>query len=551
MCGIVAVQGLQACEFGVKTLNELSNRGYDSCGYICKGSNVKIEKKMGSPETLGVIPQQTIFLGHTRWATHGKPSLENTHPHVIGTLSLVHNGTINNYTEIAAGLSYLPYGESDTEIALALISDLSKNMSVLDALKQACQVFQGTWAFVLFDQHRFYYARNSSPLCAYKTEGKIGFISEAQALPEGKYKIIEIQDNSVGYLDLDQGELVFDHHILRFTLASDFDSRILNLPDCLPVEYDSGHDFLKEIFQQHSLPEIKATSTGPCIPNHPLLVIACGSSLHACLFCQKYLEKRFTQVVILDGTCCEDYLHRNNFENWNLLVVSQSGETMELFKAMQTLRNFKISITNVRNSLIARNSDRQYYLQIGREKAVAASKSFLAQILTMIHLGDPQTRNLLPKEEQLRLLRDYYHKTHSLALRLHQFPSHFILGTENCLALAKEAALKIKEIAGIHSEAYAIGALKHGPFALLGPGFPVIILAFTDVKTSLREIQARDAPVFIIGDHADADCQINSTDLQGYVEMIYCLQLLSYHLCRMRNLNPDKPKNLAKVVTVM
>jgi glucosamine--fructose-6-phosphate aminotransferase (isomerizing) len=596
MCGIVACIADNCATTLYNGLVQLKNRGYDSVGLCSIQNNDFVLHKYASNSIYEQLQHQlhhhqssTIGIAHTRWATHGAKTTENAHPHVsmCCTFSLVHNGIIENYKTIKQMLieeNYTFTSETDTEVIVQLLSYLYKtNKNVKECIATMISMLQGTWGLVILcidDPSTLYCVRQGSPLLVGYSDTKAIVVSEKNAFCENiSYLVLNNADICSITKTTDGIQVVTNNNYVLQTYENTMD-------DIRPEPYP--HWTLKEIQEQ---PTTVMNVIGNRIVDNTVvlkglnetllsnidnvILLGCGSSYFAGEYGVHFFKElcHFNTVQVFDGA----EFHEQDIPNYGttaFILVSQSGETKDLHRCIEIGRKhqcFLFGVVNVVDSLIAREVDYVCYLNVGREVSVASTKAYTAQIilLSMMAVWFAQHYNLQSEKRQ-RYISDLKQLHHHIQLALtvdidniipiFLVSDHcFVLGKGKSETVAKEGALKLKEITYIHSEGYSTSSLKHGPFALLDEHFPVIIIAphdanYAKVENAYEEIKSRSAPIVFITDKVDNDKEnviiipINQTfkDLL----CIYPLQLLAYKLSICKGINPDVPKNLAKVVTV-
>ena len=570
MCGIIGFTGnLQAPGILVDGLQQLEYRGYDSAGIaVNNGSETQIVKTTGKVATLREKVAATAGLegtcgiGHTRWATHGGVTEVNAHPHVSGNVTLIHNGIIENYKELAASLKtkgYTAISETDTEVAAMLIDSLYDG-DPFAALKEADKVLEGAYGFcVMFKDHpgEIYCMRNASPLVASHTEDGSFIASDMVALLKYTKDYFVVPEEHIVVMKGDS--------ITLYTMDGEVEE-----PKMLHVDWDTtaaqkgGYDFFmqKEIYDQ---PEALHNTIMPRIHNNRadftadnisddifkgvnrVIVTACGTAWHAGLIGRHLIEAMIRIPVTVELASEFRYMNPILDEHTLVVVITQSGETADSLAALRLAneRGAKtISIVNVKGSSIARESDYVLYTHAGPEIAVASTKAFSVQCAGMylIALKLAEVNNLMTDEQ----MKDTF--------------SAFYLGRGLDYGIACEACLKLKEISYVNAEAYCAGELKHGTISLITEGVPVIAIATQEnvlpkLMANVEEVKARGAHVIVVTDKDmtnyegiyDDLIQVPATDdLFATFPSTVALQLLAYHV----TLFADQPRNLAKSVTV-
>jgi len=605
MCGIVGYLGsLSYKEYILSGLKLLQNRGYDSVGicynynnnlqvikYASANTHDSLEKLENSIHSLNHT--SSCAIGHTRWATHGGKTDINAHPHYDNNerIAVVHNGIIENFQDIKSMLinkGYFFKSQTDTEVISVLIGyHLDNNETTEQAIKNAVEELRGTWALVIMHRdypNKLWITRNGSPLLLGMDDEYIMVVSEQIAFNNYIKKYIILDNHDL--IEITKKETItYTENINRYNIQKINNDTYLELK---PNGYT--HWMNKEIMEQ---PEaiIRSINNGGRIEsnssvklgglesnkdkliklNH-IIILGCGTSYHSGLWsCDifKFLDI-FDTVSVYDGA---DFNVKDIPKNGEtgLILLSQSGETKDLHRCIQIAKNnnlVTIGVVNVIDSLIARECNCGVYLNAGREVAVASTKSFTNQciVLTLIAVWFSQNRRT-NMELRLQIINDL----HYLSLQIQNITSNvnsimpivenikysktmFLLGKGKEEAIAKEGALKIKEVAYIHAEGYSSSALKHGPFALIEDKTPIIIFDVDDEhrdknRNAYEEIKARNAYVVRISDiEGELVIERNKT-FGGLLANVY-VQLISYYVALEKGNNPDYPRNLAKVVTV-
>lgn len=610
MCGISGcVNRKFAMAAIIRALNKLQNRGYDSAG-ICTIKNDKLCIKkyvsdLGNNAMTSVSADPLsccdcdIAIGHTRWATHGAKTLENAHPHHDDQyrFSMVHNGIVENYAELKNELvakGYAFYGESDTEVVVKYLDFIIKMGFHYSHLSKC---IKGSWAILFMDisnPDAFYFMKNGSPLIigTNNDQSKIMCVSEFVGFDSDIETYFIVEDGEYGYISLESS---LPHYYTSINHI------MVPVPETIieatPEPY--MHWTIKEIHDQPKaltnlletrllnnldiihFPELDKIKSDIFDAEH-LIFLACGTSYHAAQAGVRFFKELKSSVTteVIDGSDFEDLDIPQNRKTI-MILLSQSGETKDLYRTLTIgkERGIKtIGIINVENSLIAREVDVCLYLKAGREHAVASTKSFTNQVVMLLMLSlwmNQKKDNNLAKDTA----KKYYIALFNISREFNEIiikaeeemfkilpifknkQDCFILGKHLNEWIAREGSLKIKEISYIHSEGFSAAALKHGPFALLTDGTPIILLANNDkfyskIENITAEVKSRLAKVIYITNKNDNSDQI---DFRFYYETesilfpllsIVPLQVLAYVLSLDRGINPDFPRNLAKVVTV-
>lgn len=606
MCGIVGFVGRrQAAPILLDGLAKLEYRGYDSAGIAVIDRTVQIEKTTGRIQSLrektqdGKAIEGCIGIGHTRWATHGAPSNANAHPHhsADGKFAVVHNGIIENYVQLreelkAAGYTFV--SETDTEVVAHLLS-LYDNGNLLDTVRKAVARLEGSYALgiVCADApDTLYAARRSSPLIVGLGEGENFIASDVTALISHTRTVAYMEDGELAEVTA-AGARFFDQSGREIKKVS---SEITwNIDAAEKGGYD--HFMLKEIMEQPRcisetieprlrngkivLDDIKLTADELENTNR-IVITACGSASHAGYVGKYVLEELLRIPVEVD--IASEFRYRNPvIDNKTLLIViSQSGETADTIAALKEakLRGARtLAIVNVVGSTIAKLADDVLYTWAGPEIAVATTKGYTTQLVLLYmfaiyaadkmgRLGGAQFYELiselkaLPEKTREALTRN--ENIPALAARFHDQQSMFFIGRNIDYSVALEGSLKLKEISYLHSEAYAAGELKHGTISLIEPGRLVVALScydamFDKLMSNIKEVKARGAVVIAtaneghaeIGTEADSVMFVPKTHPLFVASLeIIPLQLFAYYVAKENGCDIDKPRNLAKSVTV-
>ena len=578
MCGIVGYTGRKtAAPVIVKGLKKLEYRGYDSFGVATIGSGIEICKHAGriSDNTRSALHLNgTTGIGHTRWATHGAPNDANAHPHTDckNRVAIVHNGIIENYADlrrqlVARGHRFL--SETDSEVIAHLIEE-SYTESLLSAVQQVVPVLQGSFALLVIspEEQGIIAARNASPLVIGIGDGEYFAASDMNPVLEYTERAIFLEDGDIARLSPDN---------LAIYHGKEPVNRPVELVDWSVEDTKKGgfaHYMLKEIYEQPQAfyNSIRALDREN-LPDHAqkpasVAVVACGSSYHAGLIFKYLLEETCGIPVRIEFA--SEFKYFPPPVSCLVIGITQSGETADTITALKLAKSHNcptIAITNVLGSSVSRIADATIFMRAGPEISVAATKSFVAQLAVLM-----QMINLLSGEEFKKVLQQAHRAIEEVLLQdlsgavlaCKQARSIFYVGRGPFYPVALEGALKMKEISYIHAEGYAAGELKHGPFALLSPETPVIAICMPDdtygvMASNIKEIKARGAPVIALGIEGDSeladivDVFIPLKRTHRFVQVLtslVVLQLLAYHTAVALDRDVDKPRNLAKSVTV-
>lgn len=604
MCGIVgAVAQKDVTPILLEGLKRLEYRGYDSCG-VAVHMDGKLQRSRSTARVAELQKQvaETHLAGftgiaHTRWATHGAPATHNAHPHFSrGRIALVHNGIIENYEELRKELQAAGYvfeSQTDTEVIAHLVDHMYTG-DLFETVQQAVRRLAGAYAIAVFcvdEPHRVVAARQGSPLIVGVGEGQNFVASDAMALAGTTDQIIYLEEGDVVDLQLQRYWIV--------DAAGKSVTREVKTVQAFTSAVELGpyqHYMQKEIFEQPRaiadtlegvsgiMPELFGDGAHKVFKGvDSVLILACGTSYYSGLTAKYWLES--VARIPVNVEIASEYRYRDSVPNPNSLVVtiSQSGETADTLAALKHARaqgmQHTLTICNVATSAMVRESQLAYITRAGVEVGVASTKAFTTQLaaLFLLTLALAQTRGLLSDEQEAEHLKAMRHLPAALQSVLALEPSiaawaEAFARKENALFLGRglhypialEGALKLKEITYIHAEAYAAGELKHGPLALVTEEMPVVTVAPNDaliekLKSNMQEVRARGGQLYVF---ADAGSSIASSEgvhvirlpehygLLSPILHVVPLQLLAYHTALARGTDVDKPRNLAKSVTV-
>lgn len=609
MCGIIGyIGGRDGLEVILEGLTKLEYRGYDSAGVaVYEDGEVRVTRAVGKLAELKKAfknrPEGKVAklgIGHTRWATHGRPSETNAHPHCAGRVSLIHNGIIENYIELREELQREGAhfkSETDTEIAAHVLNKfLAEGLAPFEALKASCRVIRGSYAFLAIDSEnpdRILVAKSASPIVIGIGEGETFVASDIPAVLPYTRQVVVLEDGDM--VEVLADSITIENHGVRV-------KREIQNITWDPVTAQKGgfkHYMLKEIHEQPValteafrgrvqletsravLPELSLTSTD--IKNiRRIVLVGCGTAWHAGLVAKFYFESlaripcevdyasefRYRQSVLEPGTM--------------LIAVSQSGETADTLGAVEAAKFLKtLAVCNVLGSSMTRRAADVVFTHAGPEISVASTKAFTTQLVTLyliaMHFG--QVRGMLSNERLAQCISDLIKLPNAVEQACHQSPDveavarkfqhardFLFLGRGLCYPIALEGALKLKEISYIHAEGYPAGEMKHGPIALINEDMPVVVILnrsdslYEKTLSNLREVESRGGQIIVVSD-SDAAGDVKGlaraiievpfvSEFLSPVVLTVPLQLLAYHVAVLNGTDVDLPRNLAKSVTV-
>jgi glucosamine--fructose-6-phosphate aminotransferase (isomerizing) len=607
MCGIIGYVGQrQAKDLLLRGLERLEYRGYDSAGLALReDEGLDYVRAVGNLQALTEAAgdngsASTTGLGHTRWATHGRVSEQNAHP-LAGCdddkIAVVLNGIVENFRELKDSLEAEGHGfrsETDAEVVTHLVERHYRG-NLAEAVVEAYKELEGHFAFVVIHHdhpEELVGARLQCPLLVGVGEGEM-YLASATAAFLGETRKLQLIDDGEVVAITPEGARFFDvekGEVERETIEVDWDDEAAE---------KSGYEtfMLKEIYEQ---PDAVKETLGDRVRNGRLVleslgltdqelrnlrrivILACGTAYHSGVV-GRYIIEEWARIPV-EPDIASEWRYRNPVLSKDTLVIgiSQSGETADTLAAMRLAREKgarTLAITNMMGSQITREVDSTLYTRCGLEVGVAASKTFTAQValLSLVALKLAEVRKTLPPEEIELILDELYalptkmtaflegnHPIEEIADRFHDKPFFLYLGRHIGLPVALEGALKLKEISYIPTEAYSAGEMKHGPIALLDEETPVVCVAtsshvYEKVISNIQEVRARGAHVIAIATDGNEDIQHHADDViyvprsPAFLQAVLAalpLQLLAYRIARLRGLNVDQPRNLAKTVTV-
>jgi len=608
MCGIVGYIGdRQAADFLLDGLSKLEYRGYDSAGIAVYNDGViTVQKKMGRlinlKKTVEAHPNHgTIGIGHTRWATHGGPSDVNAHPHTdaAGNFAVVHNGIVENYMELKEELLAKGYqfkSETDTEVVVHLCADMY-NGDFADTVRRVLHRIRGSFSLVFlckFEPDKIICSKRDNPLIIGLGENENYIASDIPAILSYTRRTYILNDEEIAIVQKDK-VWVTDYEGIPIS------KKVFEVNWDAEAAEKGGyeHFMLKEIHEQPKA--IRDTMVCRVTPDgkqvlfdelnwtkedvraiNKVMITACGTAYHAGLLAKYFIEKIARIPVEVD--IASEYRYRDPLtDNRTLcIVISQSGETIDTLAALKEAKRRgarTLAVTNVLGSSISREADQVIYTCAGPEIAVASTKAYTTQLVALllvaVYMGqlsgvldkaveEEILKNLMAVPEQCQHIFDCLDTIRNYAVQFKDKEDVFFIGRSMDYAVAMEGALKLKEISYIHAESYAGGELKHGTLALITKGVPVIALATqVDVEekmiSNIKEVKARDA--FVVGIVQEGDTEVGkcvdalltvpqSNRFVVPILTVLPLQLLAYYTAVVRGNDVDKPRNLAKSVTV-
>lgn len=582
MCGIVGYIGFrEPKDVLVEGLKTLEYRGYDSAGIALKNdTSVQVIKEVGRISSLEEkinkekLIDSHIGIAHTRWATHGGVTEVNAHPHTIGRVTLVHNGIIENAMELKKKLSgegVLFKTETDTEVLTALIDYYYDNDPIM-AIERAINDVRGSYALAIVfkDQDKLFAVRKDLPLIVGYGKDEYFVASDISAIINYTNRYSLLDENEIVVLDFDGIKIVKDgKEIKKEVLVTE-----LTAESKEKCGYE--HYMLKEIMEE---PVVLEKTLKPFIDNfdnifdvsgyEEIHIVACGSAMYAGMIGKSLLEEN-SNIRVLCEVASEYRYKKILYDRKTLvIVISQSGETADTIAAMRKAKEngaLTLAIVNVKGSTIARESDRQIFIEAGPEIAVATTKAYILQVAVMALLACRVAgkKDIVDELKRLpRLLKEVVDKRDTyleIAKKISDREDIFFIGRKIDYAISLEGSLKLKEVSYIHSEAYQAGELKHGTISLIDKGTPVFaIVTEDDIRektiSNICEVKARGAMIIVVSneDGFESDYLIKVPRVSEFLQPILvvpCLQLIAYEVAKIRGCDIDKPKNLAKSVTV-
>jgi glucosamine--fructose-6-phosphate aminotransferase (isomerizing) len=610
MCGIVGYIGSrEAYPIVLKGLKRLEYRGYDSAGVALLNHGLKVYKKKGKvaqleEEVIGKDVQSNIGIGHTRWATHGEPSDRNAHPHQSksGKLAMIHNGIIENYVSIKNELlkkGYTFKSDTDTEVLLNFIEDIKTNneCSLEEAVRIALRRVVGAYVILLIDEDdpdTIIAARKGSPLVIGIGKNEHFLASDASPIIEYTKEVVYVNDYELAIVKADElilknlGNEKITPYIQKLDLElaaiekggydhfmiKEINEQPHTIEDCLRGRLDAQSGRITMAGVENNIEQLKNAQR--------IVMIACGTSWHAGLVAE-YIFEELCRIPV-EVEYASEFRYRNPVINKGdvIIAISQSGETADTIVAIDKAKEqgaFIFGVVNVVGSSIARLSHAGAYTHAGPEIGVASTKAFTAQlaVLTMVALKIAIEKGTITHERYMQLLNELHavpekvktlleraDEVKAIGLKYKDASDFLYLGRGYNFPVALEGALKLKEISYIHAEGYPAAEMKHGPIALVDEKLPVVFVATKDayyekVVSNIQEIKARKGQVIAVVTENDEVIPSMSNDIMYVPEAdeivapmlsVIPLQLLSYYIGVAKGFDVDKPRNLAKSVTV-
>lgn len=594
MCGIVGYisKNKNAIEVLINGLKSLEYRGYDSSGiaYI-KDNKIIIKKEKGKVSELekdiNISEESNIGIAHTRWATHGIPDKINAHPHSCEKITLVHNGIIENYEELKEKLKdkYEIKSQTDTEIIAILLNDIYKEKNnIIDSIIELKKILKGSYALAILCEDykdKIFALRKDSPLIIAKNDDSSFLASDVPAILKYTNKYILLEQDEIAILEKDKINIINDNKELQNKEIKIFEGDINSAEKngyshFMLKEIYEEKDAIKRIMNENNTFE-KFLNNYKFLKNYnKISIIACGSSYHVGMI-SKYLIEENANIEV-NVEVASEFRYKKNFLDKNSLAIfiSQSGETADTLASLRMVKEKNIStlaIVNVVGSSIAREADTTIYTNSGPEIAVATTKALISQLVitTLITLYLGCINNNITKDEVISSLNELNSLDNEIetilkmdykeiAEELYTKNSLFFIGRNIDYAIALEGSLKLKEISYIHSEAYPSGELKHGTISLIEENTPVICILTKDeiidkTTSNIKEVKARGAHIIGITtksyDFIDQEIIISKkSKFIVPIIAIIPLQLIAFETAKLKNCDIDKPRNLAKSVTV-
>ena len=581
MCGITGFVGKKAILNTMNGLKTLEYRGYDSAGIAYRdGDSIVIKKEVGKIENLDKIINydlnSTLAIAHTRWATHGVANKINAHPHKKNKITLVHNGIIENYEELKNKLDkdYKFESDTDTEVIAALLDSLyNKYNDMKTSILKMVEILKGSYALCIINsdiKNTLYAIRKDSPLIVGKKDTSTIFASDIPAIVHftseyyllDNYDIVEANENGFKIFNRDLKEIKKNKNVYDI-LVDDISKN--GYEHFMLKEINEEPDVFKKILNKY-IKNDKIVDIFDISKYEEIEIVACGSAYHAGLIGKYYIES--IANIKTTVSYASEYRYKKHFFNKNslVIVISQSGETADTKEALKIANEAlldTLAIVNVYKSSIAREAKYVLYTISGIEISVATTKAYMAQclVLLLLALNVKNDKKLIQDLFKIpNLLSKYINRDYKkYAKIISKYDDIFYLGRGVDYYIAQEGSLKLKEISYIHSEAYPAGELKHGTIALMDEKKLVIAIVIDDkIKdktiSNLKEVMARNTSILAItndkGNFSNYKIEIDESDFLASFVAIIPIQLIAYEVAKLRNCDIDKPRNLAKSVTV-
>ena len=610
MCGIVAgISDSKLVEKVFNSLKTLEYRGYDSSGIaiVIKDNKFLVHKSVGGVSNLADFVSKNsevsgVAIGHTRWATHGKATSHNAHPHCSSSISIVHNGIIENHEQLKAKLTdkFTFHSETDSEVIVYLIEYYMETagISFVQAAKIVNSELIGSYAFVaICNKHtkQLVAVSSGSPLVIGYTENEIftasdpialnGIANEVVFLESGDVADLTVCNGKVAYTIYDEQSKTVTRPIKPASIATIFDNKNNKSDSFMHQEiYEQPriirsliHEFLQgDFLKKNNLGSIELKN------KQRVHIIGCGSSYYAAMLIGMWFEEVASMPAMVSIASEFRYQATIKQDKTLYIIISQSGETADTLMALRKIKQKKLGkvlvITNVEHSTMARETDDVIYMKAGPEIGVASTKTFMASLICGLNLvlaiaGDIRKKKRIVDEVSMHLAKlpslvdvvlEDESSIKALAQRIHDSKSTLFIARSFLYPIAAEGALKLKEISYIHAQAYPAGELKHGPLALIEGDLPTIALVGNDhlldkMKSNISEVLARDGTLYLISErYANLGAMVghkfveipNISTILTPLLFVIPLQLLAYHTAKLLKHNIDKPRNLAKSVTV-
>lgn len=601
MCGIMGYTGNRPAKNIIYSgLKRMEYRGYDSAGISILDNKVHTTRAVGDTSNLDLklLPSKPTWgIGHTRWATHGKPSVDNAHPHTFGKITLVHNGIIENYQELKDQIdSSKLHSQTDSEVLAAYIALFyTKTKDLLDATQQALAKVQGTFGICVVSPDspsNIVAARRGSPLLIGVDEGQYFVASDPSAIVDYTSKVIYLEDNQIALIspsELDIYDLKLKHQdtVIKKLENVDRESNKGKFETYMEKEIFEQPSALENVMRGRVSQDGTITLGGPNLSIDDMrsikniLIIGCGTSYYAGYFA-KYKLEELLEIPVSVEYASEFRYRFGAYDPTSTLAIfmSQSGETADTLASLSEAkrRQFKtMGIVNVVGSTIAREVENGgIYLHAGTETAVASTKAYSSMVAALLMFGgflsyklgrNPNavrnlTRELRDLPDEIRLTLELKQQIRKLAPKVKDFKTWFYLGRGDLYPVALEGALKLTEVSYVHAQAFPTGEMKHGPIALVDQNHISVVLLPEDKLlyekglSAIEELRARGGNILTISTRPKPEFSnyhleiAHSGDYTDGLVMNVCLQLLALDIATLRGLNVDKPRNLAKSVTV-